>query len=165
MTELKLTPAEYADFSQSILRKVASANDISYDDLTAQFEPADPQVVARQRAYLGEFKPLPGMAKPWINPVKGIIESVNCAAHLHGVAELLAIAESANPPSDDPDGCGEVTLDAKDGWKVVFHYGADCHLRYISEFVTPAGQTIDFWEWDETVPGRDELMAWSGSRQ
>ena len=43
------------------------------------------------------------------------------------------------PSPDDPDRCGEVCLDAKDGWKAIFRYGADGRLHYISEFVTPAG--------------------------
>jgi hypothetical protein len=71
------------------------------------------------------------------------------------VAELLAIAESANPSPDDPDRCGEVCLDAKDGKGDFPLWGrrpASLHRR--------RGRTIDFWEWDDTVPGRDQLMAW-----
>lgn len=161
MPEDKLNDPFYTEFAQSILRKLASANDVSFEQLTAELEsPADPAIVRRNQAYLGGRKLLFGMTKPWINPVKDMVSSVNRALHLHGVTELLAIAESANPAQDDPNRCGEVRLDAKDGWKVIFHYGADGHLRYISEFVTPAGQTIDFWEWDDEVPGRDKLIAW-----
>lgn len=59
-----------------------------------------------------------------------------------GQVFLMEIAESAAPPdsqpSDSDDWCGEVTLPAKDGWKVCVFY--DCgDLDYIDHFVTPDG--------------------------
>lgn len=113
------------------------------------------------RANLGYIASLSKMT--YEEMVKEMVRSINLEAHLRGIDALFSIAESANPPAHAPDACGDVELPAKDGWKVMFHY--DCHgdLRYISHFVTPSGQEIDFWEWNDAVPGRDRLIAWCGA--
>lgn len=77
--------------------------------------------------------------------------------------QLLKIAESANPPPDQPcdseNWCGLVTIDADDGWKVVFSY--DCgELDYIDIFITPCGRQIDFWTWPDDHHWKNYLINW-----
>lgn len=75
---------------------------------------------------------------------------------------LLEIAESANPPDNWDDHIWtEKEFDAKDGWKVSFFYDGD-ELDYIDHFVTPDGKKIDFWDWPEETPGRQNLINWRG---
>lgn len=161
------TPAEgrssFHSFVEANLRKMASAVNVGYEQLTAELLPVDPAISGRNRTFWAGAKPMPFMTNLWIDPVKDEIGSATRAAHLHGVAELLAIAKSANAPANRPDTFGEVDLPAKDGWQVGFHYDCNSDLRYIAHFITPAGERIDFWEWDEGVPGRDLLMAWCGA--
>lgn len=79
------------------------------------------------------------------------VEQGPVAAHyqalgIAGAIELLEIAESANPPSDghaiDADWVDRV-FPAKDGWHVeVFYDGYS--LDYVSEFIAPSGERLDF---------------------
>lgn len=62
--------------------------------------------------------------------------------------KLLEIAESANPPEQQPgdsvNWCGEVEIPAKDGWKVIFFY--DCgELDFIDSFIMPDGKRLEVW--------------------
>lgn len=77
---------------------------------------------------------------------------------------LLEIAESANVPKtpSEEDWGQSPTFDAHDGWKVVVFYDCDS-LDNIEHFISPDGQVIDFWTWDERNPDRRILMAWSGN--
>jgi hypothetical protein len=77
---------------------------------------------------------------------------------------LLEIAESANPPENQPgdseDWCGDVEMLARDGWKVTFFY--DCgELDYIDHFISPDGELIDVWP-DTPFQGEEWLptMNW-----
>jgi hypothetical protein len=79
--------------------------------------------------------------------------------------DLLEIAEKINPPeeqtSDSPNWCTDVSFDGEGGWKVFIFY--DCgEIDYIAYFVTPCGENIDFWEWDDEHPWRNYLMNWRG---
>lgn len=75
---------------------------------------------------------------------------------------LLEIAESANPPDEQPDGpnwCGEVELPATDGWKVVFFY--DCgELDYIDSFVMPDGTRLEVFGDDYQSEQWPPVMNW-----
>lgn len=82
----------------------------------------------------------------------------------YDVWKLLEIAESTNAPEEQPSDsdnwCADVSFDAKDGWKVIIFY--DCgDLDYISHFISPTGEVIDFWEWPESEE-RELLTAWRG---
>jgi len=80
----------------------------------------------------------------------------------HDVWYLLALAEAVNPPDDHPIGgeCEDKVFDASGGWKVVIYY--DCgDLDYITHFVTPEGEVLDFWDRPESHE-RDVLINWRG---
>lgn len=90
--------------------------------------------------------------------------SASLARHMEGIQRLLEIAHSAAPPDTMGPGTFEtITFDGPNGWKVVIFYD-DGELDYIDSFTTPRGETIDFWDWPDTVPGRDILIAWQGTR-
>jgi hypothetical protein len=77
--------------------------------------------------------------------------------------QLLELAESVNPPDEQPndssDWCGDKEFVTDKGWKVIIFY--DCgELDYISHFITPDGEELDFWEWDEHHPWRANLINW-----
>jgi hypothetical protein len=79
---------------------------------------------------------------------------------------LLEIASSAAPPDtqpgDSPDWCGDVTLPARDGWKVCFFY--DCgDLDYIDHFVTPEGEKLDVFADGYQSEQWPPVMCWSGN--
>ncbi|MBN46335.1 MULTISPECIES: hypothetical protein [unclassified Methylophaga] len=116
-----------------------------------------------------------------VTTAKGLMKVVNmttqCETNMHATTEfiilkslgikcweqLLQIAESATPPPvqpcDSENWCGEVTMDADDGWKVVFSY--DCgELDNIDIFITPGGKEIDFWAWPENHTWKDYLINW-----
>lgn len=81
---------------------------------------------------------------------------------IHSKWDLLAIAEKTDPPEEQPadseDWCADVPFNVN-GWVVRFFY--DCgELDYITDFVTPNGETIDFWDWSEDHPWKNTLMAW-----
>ena len=64
----------------------------------------------------------------------------------YNVWELLEMAESVKPPDFNDDYYHDIEFPAKDGWKVVIFY--DCgELDYITHFINPEGDVIDFWEW------------------
>lgn len=89
-----------------------------------------------------------------------IVQSINMAAHLRGINELLAIAASARPPDTiEPQDFKDIDFPAKDGWTVTIFYDGG-ELDYIDHFTTPDGQTIRFWDWNEDVPGRSSLINW-----
>jgi hypothetical protein len=72
---------------------------------------------------------------------------------------LMGIAESTNAPEHDGKYYHEdVTFEAKDGWKCVMFYDGD-ELDYIAHFITPDGEIIDFWEWEDS-PEKDTLTCW-----
>jgi hypothetical protein len=74
---------------------------------------------------------------------------------------LIEIAESTGAQEFDKKYFHEnVTLNAKDGWKCVIFYDGDM-LDYIDSFITPDGEIINFWEWDECIE-KSILMGWSG---
>jgi len=79
--------------------------------------------------------------------------------------ELVEIAESMNPPNEmfEDDGnpaWKDVVFDRLDGWKIVINYDGG-EVDYISHFVDPEGNVIDFWEWEESENKR-MLMCWRG---
>jgi hypothetical protein len=78
----------------------------------------------------------------------------------YDVWELMALAESVNPPNDHPDYYTDVEFEAREGWKVSIFYDVG-ELDYIAHFVTPDGEVLDFWEWPEGRD-RDLLIAWRG---
>ena len=86
----------------------------------------------------------------------------------HGITsweQLLEIAESVNPPNEQPEGsdnwCTDAEFVAENGWKVFIFY--DCgELDYIAHFITPDGEEIDFWEWAEEHPWKSFLINWRG---
>ena len=79
--------------------------------------------------------------------------------------KLLEIAESANPPDEQPgdsdNWCGDVEMPAKDGWKVVFFY--DCgELDYIDSFVMPDGTRLEVWGLGYQGEQWPPVMNWRG---
>jgi hypothetical protein len=72
---------------------------------------------------------------------------------------LISLAEAAGHPvhSDEHN----IVLPSLHGWKVAFFYDFG-GLDYIDYFVAPDGTQIDFWEWPEETPGRQELINWMG---
>ncbi len=76
--------------------------------------------------------------------------------------DLLDLAEKSNPPKEQPsvskNWCTDVPFSV-DGWVVWIFY--DCgELDYITYFTAPDGTMIDFWEWDENHPWKNDLMNW-----
>lgn len=78
---------------------------------------------------------------------------------------LLDIASSANPPNVQPYNsgvwCGEVVLNARDGWKVCFFYDAG-QLDYIDYFITPEGEKLNVWPDHYISEQWPPVMNWSG---
>lgn len=80
-----------------------------------------------------------------------------------GQLALVEIANSANPPDDNPDWYGEVTLPARGGWQVCFFY--DCgELDYIDHFITPAGLPLSVWVDGYSSEQWPPVMNWRGTR-
>lgn len=174
---------EFISFVGTILHRAAKSVGATIEDISAPFKKAEFSRDRERFRQTAMQKPLPfGLKRPWIDPRKTFDDfteanldrvrslsketyqeaarSLSLANHLRGVDELLEIAETANPPEQMPDTFGELTLPARDGWKVAFHYDHNGEIRYISHFITPDGQTIDFWQWNDGIPGRETLMAW-----
>lgn len=64
------------------------------------------------------------------------------------------------PGTSEFDAC-DVDFKIRDGWAVTIFY--DCgELDYIDHFVSPTGEVVDFWKWDENVPGFNDLINWRG---
>lgn len=85
----------------------------------------------------------------------------------YGQFFLMEIAESANPPNTLPDLTWEnITMDARDGWKVVFFYDGD--LDYIDYFITPTGAILEVFDFDRSNPAYiyegslPPIMNWRG---
>jgi len=79
-------------------------------------------------------------------------------ASKYDVWELLAIAESANPPEHKVDCYWEVEMQARDGWYVSFSY--DCgELDFIGYWLSPDSEKIEPWEMPESHD-RDIMIAW-----
>lgn len=77
--------------------------------------------------------------------------------------QLLELVEIARPPNNQPSDsvnwCADVLFDSSGGWKVSVFY--DCgEIDSIDMFITPDGQKVDFWEWDDEHPWKNWLIAW-----
>lgn len=75
---------------------------------------------------------------------------------------LLGLLERVEIPASHSESA-DVTIDCRDGWKVVIFY--DCgDLDYIDSFISPDGERIEWW-WDaETLFSGDgsRLRNWRG---
>lgn len=92
--------------------------------------------------------------------------------------KLLAMADAANVPSDNPDPNwrSDIDFDLADGWKMSIFYDVG-DLDYINHFVAPDGEVVDFWDWPDLTdltdtedtwnwadPDKRMLMGWRGTR-
>lgn len=75
------------------------------------------------------------------------------ATFLLGLLEGIPI-----PPEIEAGECRDVEIPVKDGWKVNVYY--DCGgLDFINHFVTPDGEVVNFWNWQDSEDKR-VLAAW-----
>lgn len=80
-------------------------------------------------------------------------------ANKYNVWFLMEIAESTKAPEHDEKYFHEdVTFDAKGGWKCIMFYDGD-ELDYIDSFITPEGEIVNFWDWEESAE-KDLLTCW-----
>lgn len=74
---------------------------------------------------------------------------------------LISLINVPIPVSSESDD-GLIEFEISDGWKVVVFY--DCGgFDYVDSFVSPEGETIDFWYWPESSD-RQKLIDWSPSQ-
>ena len=72
---------------------------------------------------------------------------------------LGLIIPGSIPMNGDVDAM-DVEFDCRDGWKVNVFYDVG-ELDYINHFVTPNGDTVDFWKWPDSDE-RQRLLCWRG---
>ena len=73
--------------------------------------------------------------------------------------DLVRIADTITEPKDVDKYIGDVIFHTVNGWKVVVFYDVG-EFDYISEFVNPSGEIINFWDWPE-CEAKDILMSYS----